>query len=91
MAERPHRLGYLYFTGTLLFVQFRFPYFTGYPSPSIHNGFHKVSHAASNVGWRSIPPAHTKDYGIKPLALFIPFPFALIESLWLLLKSKNVV
>jgi hypothetical protein len=61
------------------------------PLTHIHNSFHKVSQAASNVGWRTNPPTHTKDYGIKSLALFIPFPFALIESLWLLLIGKNVV
>jgi hypothetical protein len=28
-------------------------------------------------------PAHAKDYSIKPHQLFIAFPFALIQPLWL--------
>jgi hypothetical protein len=92
MTEHLHWPVCRYFTGTLFIcaisvhILHRLLSFT-----HIHNGFHKVSHAASNVGWRTNLPTHTKDYGIKSLALFIPFPFSLIEDLWLLLIGKNVV
>ena len=34
--------------------------------------------------WQSLKdPAHAKDYAIKPHQLFIAFPFALIQPLWL--------
>lgn len=63
-----------------LFVPFRFTNFTGYHRPQhIHNSFHKVSQAASNVSWRTILPAHTKDYGIKPLRYLFRFLLHLLR------------
>lgn len=39
----------------------------------IHNSFHKVSQAASNVDRRTAYLSHTKDYGIKPLRYLFRF------------------
>ena len=53
--------------------------FTGYHLPHIHNSFHKVSRAASNVGRRTAYLSHTKDYGIKPLLYLFRFLLHLLS------------
>ena len=75
----------------LLFVQFRFTYFTGYPCPHTYTTvFTKLANGLKRWLAPNSPDPH-KRLQHKTAALFIPFPFALIESLWLLLTGKNVV
>jgi hypothetical protein len=44
--------------------------------------FHKVSQRSETLATAQ-GPAHAKDYAINPHQLFIAFPFALIQPLWL--------
>ena len=59
-----------------LFISYHFCLHTSqattYPT-NIHNSFHKISQAASNVGRRTNYLSHTKDYGIKPLRYLFRF------------------